>query len=276
MPSPAYLASRAYVRARILSARVRRVPAGWSGLRILCYHSVADVRHDLAVRPAAFHRQMAMVAASGATPIRLADAMALPAPLERRFVAVTFDDGYQDNVAAAEAVLAALGIPATVYLPTGIIDAGAGYDWFRPPPEPLDWQACRAAIDRGTLDFQSHTRTHRLLPDLDAAAADEEIAGSKRDLEDRLGRPVTSFAYPAGQYAQRDVRLVAGAGYAAAVTTRPGTTHAPGGSFELPRTCVYGADDDDVFAARLTGALDRPSPIQEALHRRRSRSRVAG
>jgi peptidoglycan/xylan/chitin deacetylase (PgdA/CDA1 family) len=43
--------------------------------------------------------------------------------LERDYVFVTFDDGYQNNLTVATDILAELGLPATLFLSTGFIDS---------------------------------------------------------------------------------------------------------------------------------------------------------
>src|SRR5258708_2103728 len=237
-----YVAMRAYQQARFLRARMAR-PSHWSGVRILAYHSISDRRHPLCVTPAAFAKQMELVAASSVTPVRLDDALDLLLRAEEgRYVCVTFDDGYRDNLEAAVPVLGALGIPATIFVATAIIDGTVPFAWFDEPPPALTWEEVRAMDVEGLIDFQAHTRTHPWLPLLDDARAREEIVGSKRDLEERLGREVTSFCYPAGRYGSRDVRLVREAGYRAAVTTHPGVNDTAVDPARLRRTLVFGDD----------------------------------
>jgi glycosyltransferase involved in cell wall biosynthesis/peptidoglycan/xylan/chitin deacetylase (PgdA/CDA1 family) len=268
---PAYVAARAYQRARLARPRLR--PPSWSGVRILGYHRVADARDSLAVSPARFREQMRAVAESGAQPIRLDTALELlRAPVSRRYVCVTFDDGYRDNLLAAAPVLAEFGIPATIFLPSRIIDGEETFHWYEDPPPALSWQEVGELVEAGLIDVQSHTLTHPLLPQVDAARSREEIAGSKREIEQHVPYALTSFCYPAGLYGPREVEFVRDAGYAAAVTTNPGVNTGDGDLLELRRTLIYGADDARVFGAKLNGLLDGETFLRRALHARRSRA----
>jgi glycosyltransferase involved in cell wall biosynthesis/peptidoglycan/xylan/chitin deacetylase (PgdA/CDA1 family) len=268
---PTYVAARAYQRARLARPRLR--PASWSGVRILGYHRVADAPDSLAVSPARFREQMRAVAESGAEPIRLDGALELlRGPVPGRYVCVTFDDGYRDNLLAAAPVLAEFGIPATIFLPSRIIDGEASFHWYEDPPPALSWQEVGELVGGGLVDVQSHTLTHPLLPHVDAERSYEEIAGSKREIERHVPYALTSLCYPAGLYGPREVEFVRAAGYAAAVTTNPGVNAGGGDLLELRRTLIYGADDARVFGAKLDGLLDAETILRRALHTRRSRA----
>src|SRR5688572_15349437 len=147
---------RAYERGRMLQARVRRAP-DWSGVRILGYHRIADDEHVLSVHPDGFRVQMEHVLEAGLRPVRLDRALEmLAAPIEGRWVCVTFDDAYRDNLVEAVPVLRELGIPATIFVPTAIVDGEAGYTWFDDAAPPaLTWEEI-GELDSGELvDFQS-------------------------------------------------------------------------------------------------------------------------
>jgi peptidoglycan/xylan/chitin deacetylase (PgdA/CDA1 family) len=273
MPSrPTQLAMRAYERARMLRARLGRAP-DWSGIRILGYHRIADDGHDLSVHPQAFRRQMEHLREAGLRPVRLDRALDLLAePVEGRWVCVTFDDGYRDNLDAAAPVLRDLEIPATIFVPTAIVDGTASYDWYGDPPPALSWEQIAQLEAEGLIDFQSHTLTHPRLPHVDDARAREEIAGSKRELEARLGREVTSLCYPAGLWGERDARLVREAGYRAGVTTDPGVNPGARPMDRLRRTMVYWGDGPFEFEAKVAGRLDRPPLLRSLLYRRLARA----
>lgn len=100
---------------------------------ILMYHRVARPPADpwgLAVTPERFGDQMRMLRQSR-TPLAMTEfvdrlqAGTLPADA----AAVTFDDGYRDNLAAARPLLAAEGIPATVFIATGHVGSPEAFWW---------------------------------------------------------------------------------------------------------------------------------------------------
>src|SRR5437764_5298690 len=100
---------------------------------ILMYHRVAYVRHDpwaLAVEPERFEEQIAYVT-QHRTPMSVEELVerlrskTLPA----NAVAVTFDDGYRDNLVNAKPVLARNGIPATLFLATGFLNQDTPFWW---------------------------------------------------------------------------------------------------------------------------------------------------
>jgi peptidoglycan/xylan/chitin deacetylase (PgdA/CDA1 family) len=89
------------------------------------------------------------------------------------------------------------------------------------------------------MGIGAHTRTHPILASLDAAAARDEIATGRSELEAIAGVPVPLFAYPNGKpgtdYTARDVTLVRELGFAAAVTTAPGVATRRADVWQLPR-----------------------------------------
>ena len=239
------------------------------GVRILGYHRISRDRDVLAVGPDAFRRQLEAIRASGARVLRLDRALGLLArPVEDFCICITF---YRDALDVALPILREFEMPATVYLPTAMIDGVAPYDWYgeRPAPAALDWDGVRELIADGLVDVQAHTRTHPRLTALDDASARWELATSKADIEQRLGVAVTSVCYPAGLYGPRDARLVRELGYGGAVTCRPGINDAGTDPTELRRNLIAPRDDIRRFRAKLGGLLDAPSRLTEAMQRRR-------
>ena len=81
----------------------------------------------------------------------------------------------------------------------------------------LSWDEVMEMSQNG-ISFGAHTVTHPILTKLSVEEAREEIARSKKDIEERLGVPCASFAYPNGDFNDEIVRLVVECGFTCAVT----------------------------------------------------------
>lgn len=115
----------------------RRAQAYWSRRQpaaiILMYHRISTVAPEpnwLAVSPSHLVEQLAYIRAK-LNPMSLADLAAAVArrSVPPRSVAVTFDDGYHDNLSQALPRLEAANMPATVFVTTGFIDANEEFWW---------------------------------------------------------------------------------------------------------------------------------------------------
>jgi len=97
----------------------------------------------------------------------------------------------------------------------------------------MSWQQIRELGAQGH-EIGSHSLTHPLLTDLDAAQLEREVVQSRSQLAQAAGCEVASFCYPNGSYDARALDAVRAAGYACAVTTRWGLNRG-GSEFELQR-----------------------------------------
>jgi peptidoglycan/xylan/chitin deacetylase (PgdA/CDA1 family) len=100
---------------------------------VLLYHRVGEgsrCPHALAVTPERFEQQMRAVRAFGEvlSLAELAERIAARR-LPRRAVAITFDDGYADNLLVAKPILERYGVPATVFATTGSIGREREFWW---------------------------------------------------------------------------------------------------------------------------------------------------
>jgi peptidoglycan/xylan/chitin deacetylase (PgdA/CDA1 family) len=118
---------------RALSAMFRRRRSPDPKPLILMYHRIADEPADpwgLAVHPARFEEQLEVLRRTR-HPLALAD---FAGKLQRgtlppNAVALTFDDGYADNLLAAKPRLAAAEIPASVFLATAYLERPGEFWW---------------------------------------------------------------------------------------------------------------------------------------------------
>jgi peptidoglycan/xylan/chitin deacetylase (PgdA/CDA1 family) len=106
----------------------RRRPAN-DGPIILLYHRVVEREADplgVCVSPANFAQQIEALCATRKV-VPLAEVVGDAAPPHA--AAVSFDDGYLDNLQHAAPVLTAAGIPATLFVSTGHVAHGRGFWW---------------------------------------------------------------------------------------------------------------------------------------------------
>jgi peptidoglycan/xylan/chitin deacetylase (PgdA/CDA1 family) len=264
-PRALYPAKAAVTRARSLAWAARRRDAlpPRDRVRILFYHRVSDDRDELAVTPKRFREQMETLARLGARGVDLVSASAQqPADADSpRLVGISFDDAYRDVADNAVPVLRALGFSATLFVPTGIIDGRASFGSGDHPPL-LSWDEVCSLDAEGVLRMEAHSITHPNLLTLDDDAARHEIAGSRQELERRLGRAVSAFAYPAGLASERETRLAREAGFTLAFTCEPGLNDAGADRFALHRTQVDARDSLLDFRAKVGGGHDASLPLR--------------
>jgi peptidoglycan/xylan/chitin deacetylase (PgdA/CDA1 family) len=94
----------------------------------------------------------------------------------------------------------------------------------------------------GVVEIGSHTVTHPLLGELSPAEQSAELVESKRALEELLGGPVTSLAYPNGSWNEETRRLALDAGYECACTSNPDMVGPRTDPLALPRFWVPNRD----------------------------------
>jgi peptidoglycan/xylan/chitin deacetylase (PgdA/CDA1 family) len=243
---------------------------------VLCYHAVsADWPAQLAVTPERFEQQLRLLVRRGYRGATFAQALSA-----KKALAVTFDDGMRSVLDRAAPVLRALGLPATVFVPTDLVGreepmSWRGVErWLGGPHEgelvPLGWDELRALRGEG-WEIGSHTRTHTRLIRLGDAELREELEGSRARLEAEIGEPCRTLAYPYGEADERVIEAARAAGYEAACGLPTSFERASG--LAWPRTGVWRGDGPFSFRLKIASpvlALQR-SPAFRALDRPRRR-----
>lgn len=157
-------------------------------------------------------------------------------PLPRRWVAITFDDGFRDNYLYAMPVLRDCGFPATVFMITGKLqngDPGGNWDDYVSADEVLEMRS-------SGIEIGSHTRTHPRLTSMDNNGVRAELVSSRDNLLAITGEVPRWLSYPYGNFSPRIAEIARQAGYSGAVSTIRGNRVTLPQLFWMPRVMIMG------------------------------------
>ena len=104
------------------------------------------------------------------------------------------------------------GFAATVFVTTGWLDDAGPHAAGRPLDRMLTLEPGRERPRRTGSRSAGHSHSHPQLDQIGDAALREELARNKALLEDEIGAPVTTMAYPYGYSSARVRRAVARGG----------------------------------------------------------------
>lgn len=244
---------------RLLARTISETMAGvfWlqppaDGLRVLMYHAIGtpalgDTLGLFSLSPELFRQHMALLAGWTQGQVVAFDAAATTTGTGCR-VAITFDDGYLDNLEVAAPVLCELGLPFTVFITSEFVRNGkTGF---------LSPTALRALAALPGAQIGAHGANHVAMTQCDEATLHNELTSSRYYLEDVLGGEVRTLAYPYGAANCRVRDAALAAGYQLGACSLAGINPSGRDPLLLARTEIVSFDNARVFAQKLHGDWD--------------------
>lgn len=235
-----------------------------SSPRILMYHMISEPEpglhfNGLRVSPHMFERQLRWLRQHGWKSFTVSEMLEAGDRLPGKSFAITFDDGYADNLLRALPLLQKYASKATLYLVVErferdwSVDRKAHHDDGELKREAkLSDEQVEILIESGCVELGSHSMTHANFIKLSTDEVMYELQASKRNLEKRFNVDIKSFAFPFGLYTAEQVGLVKQAGYQSAVTTREGIEALQDVKrLELKRIKISGKDNWLAFLVRM-------------------------
>ncbi len=165
---------------------------------------------DADISPARFERQLQWLARWRRV-VSLEET--LRASARRNLVALTFDDGYRDNLTVALPLLEKFQLPMTIFITAGFV----GREGYLSPGE------VREIAAHPLVTVGAHGLWHRHFNRLSAAEARFELIESRRLLGDMTQKPVDLLAWPYGECNDELEQLSAECGYRASWSVWKGT-----------------------------------------------------
>jgi peptidoglycan/xylan/chitin deacetylase (PgdA/CDA1 family) len=225
---------------------------GFQTVPILCYHRFGSRASKLTVTPAAFTAQMEYLQKNGYNVLplaRLDEFLAGKAPLPRKSVIVTIDDGYKSTFEIAYPILRKHGFPATVFLYSDFVGAG----------DALTFAQMKEMMASGLIEIQPHSKTHANLTLRQPGESDgkyrermqREVEGPVAVIQDKLAIASHAYAYPYGDVNDTVVDLLAHKGMRLGLTVTPGGNGFFAYPYMLRRNMVFGNEDLEAFKTKL-------------------------
>ena len=170
-------------------------------------------------------------------------------------IILTFDDGYEDNYLNLFPLLKKHQAKAVIYcLGDRMVQSNT---WDEKLGEPrahlMSDKQIKECHDSGLVEIASHGLKHQHLPDLIDKEAREEFELSKSNLESLINDKVVSFAYPYGDYGEREEILAYDAGYDFSIGTVNGPLKLTDNYYAIRRIQIFPNEDKLGFWKKTSG-----------------------
>jgi len=176
--------------------------------KAVVYHTISTpevpLPADIDISPQRFEEHLRWLAKRRERVVTLRDT--LSAPKNKSLIAITFDDGYLDNLTVALPLLEKYDLPMTLFMAAGFV----GKEGYLTSDD-LKFLAAHPLVTIG-----SHTFHHRHLTELSEEEARFELLESKKLLEEITEKTIDLLAYPYGDCNTAIERLSERCGYRAA------------------------------------------------------------
>nr|WP_308008984.1 polysaccharide deacetylase family protein [uncultured Fusobacterium sp.] len=173
----------------------------------------------------------------------------------KKYIILTFDDGYEDNYKIAFPILKKYQFKCIIYLVSHL-----NYNkWDVEVPEnpekkfPLmTWDMIKEMQEYG-IEFGGHTMTHQKLAHIPFEQAKEEITKSTQFLEEKLEEKLVCFAYPYGDLNEQVKEFVRNSSYSFAVATDSGDLSFSEDLFQIRRIGIFPTNNMLSFKRKVHG-----------------------
>jgi len=219
------------------------------GVPIVMYHSVVDIlpvsqSDGLKITKDNFAAQMKYLKDNDfrtLTMDEINDFLKNNKPIPKKSVALTFDDGYEDNYSNVYPLLKSYGFKATVFVVAKSIDGGANYLTSAQLKE----------MQQNGMDIESGTDENVRLGNLTSDNQLASLKESKTILETLLNKKVNYVSYPFGSYNAQTLVDVNNAGYTLGLSRDGKWTYKTDGQFKLSRVYIGPKHTESDFENRI-------------------------
>ncbi len=174
---------------------------------------------------------------------------------DKKWLMLTFDDGYKDNYENAFPILKKYQFKGIIYVLDGIEYNKWDVDNPGNPEKRFTLMNQDELLEMQNygIEFGGHTSTHPRLAELSTEQVKSEIINSKSNIEKIIGKELLSFAYPYGSLNEEVKRIPQEAGYKFAVATDSGSIVFSDDLFEIRRIGIFPTNNLFNFKRKVSG-----------------------
>ncbi|MFK7824233.1 MAG: polysaccharide deacetylase family protein [Oligoflexales bacterium] len=223
----------------------------FEGNRVLLYHSIGTkLNHDsygICISKSMFRRHVKNIAKTRfkVTPLPF-KLNKNSFPKSEMTISISFDDGYQDNLSAAE-ILSDYNLPFTIFVISDLI----GKSTY------LNNNQLEELSRLDLCQIGSHTASHRRLAQLSSQEQYCELKESKNRLEEIIQKDIKLLSYPHGSHSKVTMDIAKKCGYSFAYSSINGINNTNTlDQFAMRRTEILGSHSEKDLNRRIKGYED--------------------
>lgn len=173
--------------------------------------------------------------------------------LNKKYIILTFDDGYVDNYKIAFPILKEFGFTATIFLMAESTYNEWDVNASNEKAFPLMTKEMILEMQNYGIEFGAHTFNHPKINKISNQEIEYQVIECKKILEEKIGEKIIIFAYPYGILNDYAKEMAKKAGYTFAVATDSGPVCLSDDLFQIRRIAIFPITNLRSFKRKVKG-----------------------
>ncbi|MCI7223061.1 polysaccharide deacetylase family protein [Fusobacterium sp.] len=171
----------------------------------------------------------------------------------KKYIILTFDDGYVDNYDLAFPILKEFGFKATIFLMAESTYNEWDVKMSNEKKFPLMSKKMILEMQDYGIEFGAHTFNHPKINEISPEEIETQVLGCKKILEEKIEKEIITFAYPYGILNEYAKGVAINAGYTFAVATDSGPVCISDDFYQIRRIAIFPNTNIRSFKRKVKG-----------------------